>query len=694
MHKRMVHYFKRSRELGLRGTVQRIWIRTGKSLGLSLRSLWWGFLARKKMSNSSFLTQTTGNWRTVEDLLSHLASRTASSFVLPHEYAEETTRLLGQHYPEYLDELFATADAITENKIDLLGHTFEYLTGIDWQRDPVTGWRWPLLYREKMKKFVGADRPVDLIIFWELNRHQHFITLGIAYWLTGDKRYLNTFINQIQNWINTNPLRQGINWYYPLEISIRIIAWTTAFQFFRASPEFQQEVGEIFIKSLWQQTNFLNRHLQTVRTADDVPNNHMIAELTGIIVVGTAFPEFRAAADWREKGLHLLIDQANAQTHTDGVHKEQASGYHRFVTELLLLVVVNNPSVLKHEPVLKKTLERMLDHILFSTTPAGTNPMWGDTDFGRALGLGLTKDFWDFRPLLSTGAVLFRPPKWKFAAGDFDIEAFWLLGTNGLRDWEEIDEELPKETSRAFPQAGQYIIRDSWSKNTDVAFFRCGVFGLGGEGHCAHAHSDLLSFVLWVNGQPVLVDSGTYKYHGSLRDYFRLTSAHNAVIVDGQDQAIPQPNFNWREISNAKNIDWSENNVIGALHYPDVEFTRNLSHPRPGVWNLNDKFRGTSTHMITWFFNFAPGFAFDFLQDDQILRLSKGGQPFLNLHIPSSNGMNMQLDDAWYAYKYAMKEKTQKLHAEWQGELNEQGANFNWRFELVASEKGEGDAFN
>ncbi len=92
----------------------------------------------------------------------------------------------------------------------------------------------------------------------------------------------------------------------------------------------------------------------------------MMAELTGLALVGAAFPEFRAAAAWRETGLRLLNQQATAQTHPDGVNKEQATGYHRFVAELLLLIVARSrQGALPHEPILEHTLERMLDYVLF-----------------------------------------------------------------------------------------------------------------------------------------------------------------------------------------------------------------------------------------------------------------------------------------------------------------------------------------
>jgi hypothetical protein len=45
----------------------------------------------------------------------------------------------------------------------------------------------------------------------------------------------------------------------------------------------------------------------------------------------------------------------------------------------------------------------------------------------------------------------------------------------------------------------------------------------------------------------VFVDPGTYAYHTQQRwrDYFRGTSAHNTLRVDGLDQSVPGGNFMW-----------------------------------------------------------------------------------------------------------------------------------------------------
>ncbi|MGH8217863.1 MAG: heparinase II/III family protein, partial [Steroidobacteraceae bacterium] len=47
--------------------------------------------------------------------------------------------------------------------------------------------------------------------------------------------------------------------------------------------------------------------------------------------------------------------------------------------------------------------------------------------------------------------------------------------------------------------------------------------------------------------QPLLIDPGTFSYHGDLqwRRHFRGTRAHNTVCIDGLDQSRPAGSFLW-----------------------------------------------------------------------------------------------------------------------------------------------------
>jgi hypothetical protein len=53
----------------------------------------------------------------------------------------------------------------------------------------------------------------------------------------------------------------------------------------------------------------------------------------------------------------------------------------------------------------------------------------------------------------------------------------------------------------------------------------------------AHAHADVLSFQLWADGRPLVVDPGTFTYEpGPERNWFRSTRSHSTVELDGRDQ--------------------------------------------------------------------------------------------------------------------------------------------------------------
>ena len=56
---------------------------------------------------------------------------------------------------------------------------------------------------------------------------------------------------------------------------------------------------------------------------------------------------------------------------------------------------------------------------------------------------------------------------------------------------------------------------------------------IGPDYQPGHAHADTFSFELYVNGRPVIVDTGTSTYEvNETRFYERSTSAHNTVVVD------------------------------------------------------------------------------------------------------------------------------------------------------------------
>jgi hypothetical protein len=70
---------------------------------------------------------------------------------------------------------------------------------------------------------------------------------------------------------------------------------------------------------------------------------------------------------------------------------------------------------------------------------------------------------------------------------------------------------------------------------------------LGYNRIAGHGHADALALLLSSHGEPLLVDAGTYCYNAApaLRHFFRGTSAHNTLVVDGLDQSVYGASFLW-----------------------------------------------------------------------------------------------------------------------------------------------------
>ncbi len=193
-----------------------------------------------------------------------------------------------------------SADQVAGGKFDLLGYKSLIFsdTGdaepIDWHFDPVHRRRAPQSYWSRVPYLEPSCG--DHKVVWELNRHQSWLQLGRAYWLTGDDRYRDVFIGHLDSWMRANPPLSGVNWASMLELALRSISWVWALHFFAleesAGARDRSPWSVDLLLGLDRQLTLVERNLSRYFS----PNTHLLGEALALYVAGRALPELRRAA--------------------------------------------------------------------------------------------------------------------------------------------------------------------------------------------------------------------------------------------------------------------------------------------------------------------------------------------------------------------------------------------------------------
>jgi glycosyltransferase involved in cell wall biosynthesis len=568
-----------------------------------------GWSSLSKLPTDEDLSKLLASDFASENLLDHFRTRTTPAFFESFNQRAAVIAELRGRWPHVEGEIIGEADQIVAGHFDLLGlKQIDFGSPVDWHLEPLSRKSAPLVHWSEID-YLDADVAGDKKITWELNRHQHFIKLGQAYWLTGDEKYARAFVAQINSWMDQNPPKLGINWASSLEISFRSISWLWAFHFFRHSEALDGATFNRALKFL-----YLNgRHLETYLSTYFSPNTHLTGEALGLFYLGTVLPEFRAATRWRNRGQQILVEQLPRQVRADGVYFEQSSYYQRYTVDFYLhLLILSRANKLRLSAAVEAKLTAMLDHLMYLTRPDGTTPLFGDEDGGRLLPLDRRATN-DFRGALATVAVLFDRSDYKFVARTFAPETLWLLGPQAATIFDGLRADEPAAQSRGFADGGYYVMRDGWHDRANYLLFDCGPHGAG---NCGHAHADALAIEVVANGEPMLVDAGTHSYTGSreLRDWFRGSSAHNVLLIDGEPSSSPAGPFSWQTMAEAEVLSWiserrfdyvsGRNNGYERLTAPAVH-TRSILFLKNDYWLIRDGVTSNGPHKGDLRFHFA-----------------------------------------------------------------------------------------
>ncbi len=607
-----------------------------------------------------FSSARKGDWKTC------LIQNNPAHYFLDHP--EETAHLVQETFPDSVARTLEVADAACAHTFSFLGKSVHFEGSVNWAWLPEREGNWPALHADDYGHGFWAkeERLGDAKYPWELNRHQYFVALAKAWHYTGDERYVREVVSQLVHWLEMNPFRYGINWTSEMEFGIRMISWINTFWLLRHSPFFQEHGLEPMIRGLYQHARYLADNLTTHWF---VRSNHVLGESAGLFLFSVLFPMFKESSRWRKRALRVFTRELQRQIAPDGVNLEQATGYHRFVVDFLLLVVYSAElNTVPLPPVLLERLERMLFYESVVTGPDGHVPLVGDVDNGRGLLLSESVSFDDFRGWLAVGAVRFNRPDLAVVSDGGNEESLWMLGPVG---WEQF-QKMPRHENAApgsfyFPDGGQAVLRIGPRKKATMLHIRCGSFGLGGDGASSHSHSDMLAPVIYWKGMPLAVDTGTFFYYGDteIRDASRAASAHNTMTPRGMDQAVMHPIWDWSQVPETRVTEWKVE--PDRIHLEAVlEAPQGFTHRRGFLLDkdgilIEDYLRLDTENIepvMEWRLHLAPGIQVEPGEENTLLITGKNGMRICARYHGFQHHI---LEDCFFYPGYGVRVKNRKI---------------------------------
>ncbi len=540
--------------------------------------------------------------------------------------AKNPSKELEQEYNKYLNgELkFFNAEYFSIGK------------NYDWLTNPLTHYQYDI--NKHWTEIEDLDKNAgDIKYVWEKSRFS-FLYLLIRYDYHFESDNSKIVFDEILAWINANPLNQGPNYKCSQEISLRILNWIFALNYYKNTYSLTDDLFKTILNSIYRQLQHVYKNINFSRKS--VRNNHAITETLTLYLGGLLFPFFKEANIWKSKGKKWFEEEIEYQIYDDGSHLQFSMNYHRVVVQLLtwalLLSEKNNE---KFSNIVYSRAKLSLEFLAnLVNEKDGRLPNYGAND--GALFFKLNEcDYRDYRPQLDALDYAIEKQV-SFDKNTEDIA--WYGG-------EEIStRKIQKLGCNSFPSGGYYTMRDENS----FTFIRCG------KHKDRPSQADNLHLDIWVDGENILRDAGSFLYNTDKEtiNFFNGTKSHNTVILGDYDQMLKGERFIWFNWSNALSASLTESDKYFSFDGEIKCFQhidKNIIHTRKvektkdeNIWKIIDCVKHNTELPITQFWNIDNTFENKF---DIIAKDADG-----NIILPFYN-------KGWYSSYYGIKEESKQI---------------------------------
>lgn len=415
----------------------------------------------------------------------------------------------------------------------------DFQTPVEWHLDPLTGEHWDpkaIAFGAEVKRQAALG---EVKFIWELGRMPWLVQRAVAARVLGNERVARGILDDIESFVAANPPYHGVHWTSGIEMAFRIASWTWSLALIAPLISPDAEWWRRMGLHVALQADYCSRFLSLYSSA----NNHLVAEAAGMEIAALAWPWLPGSNDRGLVGSQLMDRELQRQILPDGTSAEGSVFYLLEVLEWSLAVARLRAEHGRPIPAVwgerwNASANMLLDLCREREEP----PQVSDNDEAHILPIFTGRDSAAreiARTICSLGSTV-------------DAASTALLAVVNHAAMPRPTCSTPKAGMSpqitVFQDGGLVVLRAGRVRMTMDA----GPHGLAPL--YAHAHADALSITLDVRGRPVLLDPGTFCYHGrpELRNWFRSTRAHNTVEIDGRNQSEMRGPFLWHRVANTR----------------------------------------------------------------------------------------------------------------------------------------------
>jgi hypothetical protein len=355
---------------------------------------------------------------------------------------------------------------------------------LSWNEDP---------YKQKYWRFIFYSLRPTSNLLW-------------AYYRTGDAKYRTKLLEILDSYLRHDTLGRAVDtqgFDDPYAIAFRAMQLTNTYAKLKRSNDLPADLSIRLLDNIARTGAMLMAEANF-----QVDHNHGFSEAAALLILHENFPQLDPAGVWRAASIARLLAFFAHAVDAEGVEVEKSPFYHFYVYKFALqLVKWAQANSIDLPAALTDRIKQMGNYAAYVLWPNGTIPLVGSSvELTPAADGGVYDQAMSDNPELAyglTGGTAGTPPAIR-------AKLFGLTGQAVLRS--------PVDSEAKYSANSQLIM--------DV-----------GPPQTKHSHHEALAVNYYSAGRELLVDSGLDTYSsGQAFDYFHGSTAHNTVVVDGQDQ--------------------------------------------------------------------------------------------------------------------------------------------------------------